>query len=225
MTNKTAKAEQLIEKARMIVKPINPENYVVGSTKPTGSASIDPRKAGKLNDVRGLIKADEQTAVIANEAVGAVHCCVANGCGKVTKSELSVATPEAAVHQFAVKLQKSDQAEEEHYVLGVVLEPETVDSQGDIYSADEIRKSAHLFMQDFGNIGLQHEGHINDKAKILESYVAPAQFILNDQIIKKGTWMLGARILDDDLWQAIKKGEITGWSIGGSAVRTQVETQ
>jgi hypothetical protein len=121
-----------------------------------------------------------------------------------------------------VRLTKSSAPEEEHYVLGVVLEPETEDSQKDIYSEDEIRKSAHMYMEKHMHIGLQHNGHVDDRVKILESYVAPCDFQLNDQQIKKGTWLLGARILDDELWASIKKGDITGWSIGGSAVRTEV---
>ena len=35
-------------------------------------------------------------------------------------------------------------------VLGIVLEPEVVDAQGDIYTAEEIRAAAHRFMEDFG---------------------------------------------------------------------------
>ena len=121
----------------------------------------------------------------------------------------------------SVKLIKSDQPEEEHYVLGVVLEPEIEDTQRDIYSAEEIRKTAHMFMENFGHIGLQHNGVIDDRAKILESYIAPCDFDLNGQVIQKGTWLLGARILDTDLWEDVKKGSLTGWSMGGSAIRTE----
>ena len=38
-----------------------------------------------------------------------------------------------------MKIKGADPADE-RYVFGVVLEPETVDSQGDIYSEEEIRK-------------------------------------------------------------------------------------
>lgn len=238
--NKAIKnAETVIEKARMVVKPTNPKGYIVGNIQSTGSASMDPKKAGKLNDVRGLKKEDS--------AVETTQVCTYCGSSYSASSETDedratgmildntnltgtdkLPTPDATdgvpveKKAFAVRLQKSMEAEEEHYILGVVLEPEVLDSQGDIYSADEIRKSAHMFMQNFANIGLQHNGHINDKAKILESYIAPTDFSLNEQTIRKGTWLLGARILDDELWQSIKKGEITGWSIGGSANRTPI---
>ncbi|MCA9610234.1 MAG: DNA adenine methylase, partial [Myxococcales bacterium] len=57
---------------------------------------------------------------------------------------------------------------DERYVLGVVLEPETVDAQGDVYSADEVRKAAHRFMEEYQGLGLQHELRVNDQVKILE---------------------------------------------------------
>lgn len=116
-----------------------------------------------------------------------------------------------------IRIFKTD---EERFVLGIVLEPETKDSQGDIYSEDEVRKAAHGFMADFQNIGLMHRTIINGKAQILESYVAPAAFSIGDQEVKKGTWMFGVRVSDDDLWSEVQSEELTGFSIGGSAVRT-----
>jgi len=108
---------------------------------------------------------------------------------------------------------------EERYVLGVVLEPETVDAQNDIYSAAEVREAAHRFMQEYQNVGLMHRGFVNGKVKILESYVAPVAFELDGAPVKKGTWLLAVRVLDDELWSQIKASELTGLSIGGSAVR------
>jgi len=108
---------------------------------------------------------------------------------------------------------------EERFVLGVVLEPETKDSQGDIYSADEVRKAAHGFMEKFQNVGLQHRKLVNGKVRILESFVAPADHKLGKAAVKKGTWLLGVRVVDDALWFAVKSGKLTGFSIGGSAIR------
>ncbi len=110
--------------------------------------------------------------------------------------------------------------EEERFVLGIVLEPEVKDSQGDIYSAEEVRKAAHDYMANFQNIGLMHQTIINGKAQILESYLAPATFKIDGQSVKKGTWLFGVRVTDDDVWTECKEGGLTGFSIGGSAVRT-----
>ena len=109
---------------------------------------------------------------------------------------------------------------EERYVLGIVLEPETVDAQKDIYSAKEIHAAAHGFMEIFARIGLMHRAFLVGDVKILESYLAPVTFDLDSTRIKKGTWLLAVRIASDDLWQKVKRGTITGFSIGGSAART-----
>lgn len=109
---------------------------------------------------------------------------------------------------------------EERIVFGIVLEPDTVDSQNDIYNAKEVEKAAHIFMEEHRNIGLQHKAMVNDKVKILESYISPVDFTIEGQLVKQGTWLLKERILDDELWASIKSGDITGYSIGGTGVRT-----
>lgn len=108
---------------------------------------------------------------------------------------------------------------EERVVYGIVLEPDGVDAQNDTISADEIYQAAHKFMEDYGNVGLQHQTFINGKARILQSYIAPVDFALGDQLVKKGTWLMAMRVIDDDIWTAVKSGVITGFSIGGSAIR------
>lgn len=108
---------------------------------------------------------------------------------------------------------------DEHYVLGIVLEPDVVDAQKDIYSADEVRDAAHKYMAEFQNRGLMHKEIVNGKVDLLESYLSPADFTLGDQHVKKGTWVMAVRVKDAKLWQACKGGELTGFSIGGSANR------
>lgn len=108
---------------------------------------------------------------------------------------------------------------EERYVLGIVLEPETVDGQRDVYSADEVRKTAHKYLADYRVIGLQHEGSITEKVDILESYLAPVDFMIGNESVKKGSWLLGVRVNDDEIWNAVKRGDLTGYSIGGHANR------
>jgi len=110
-------------------------------------------------------------------------------------------------------------APEERFVLGIVLEPETVDSQKDIYSAEEVRQAAHKFMEEFGNVGLMHKVNVNGKVKILETYLTPCDCTIGKQDVKEGTWMLAVRVVDDELWKAVKSGDLAGFSIGGSAIR------
>lgn len=122
----------------------------------------------------------------------------------------------------SLKVAKAGTAGDERYVLGIVLEPDIVDAQKDTYSADEIRQAEHKFMDEYRNMGLMHKDLVNEQVRILESYLAPVDFDLNGVSIKKGTWLMAVRVLDDTLWDAVKKGKLTGYSIGGSALRKPV---
>jgi hypothetical protein len=121
--------------------------------------------------------------------------------GKITKS-------------FRVPIMKSDR----QIVYGIVSEPGVIDLQGDRLSESEIRKACHSFMQTSQQINKEHEGPA--KADIIESYIAPTDFSCNGQKVRKGSWVLGVKVHDPGIWQAIKKGEITGFSIAGQGERT-----
>jgi DNA adenine methylase len=122
------------------------------------------------------------------------------------------------------KLLKAEEDGDERFVLGEVLVPEDVDAQKDIYSAAEVRKAAHLWMEEYGGLGLQHSVRVDDRVKVLETYVAPADFELEGEKVKKGTWLMAVRILDDAIWADVKAGRLTGFSIGGSARRQRAAT-
>lgn len=126
---------------------------------------------------------------------------------------------------YLSKKDESNPTREEMFVYGIVLEPDTVDAQQDRYSADEIRKAAHGYMEFHRNRGDQHSTLVNDKVVILESHIERSpDFTMTDSTgktrqVKQGTWLLGYGIRDAELWGMVKRGERTGFSIGGSAVR------
>ena len=130
-----------------------------------------------------------------------------------------VEAADAATFAKSIPLIKGVDPDDERYVLGVVLEPEVIDAQGDIYSPEEIRQAAHRFMEEFGGLGLMHRMRVNGQVKVLESYVSPVDFTVGEVSVRKGTWLLAVRILSDALWEQVKSGELTGFSIGGSARR------
>ena len=121
-----------------------------------------------------------------------------------------------------IRLIKVDEAEE-RIVFGVVLEPNEVDAQNDTISEEEIRQAAHKFMEDFGNLGLQHKEIVNGKLVLLETFIAPVPFEIDGEKVKKGSWLFKERVVDNALWAAVKKGDFTGFSIGGSAIRKPIE--
>lgn len=122
------------------------------------------------------------------------------------------------VKEYYATILKAD--EERQIVYGVVLEPDTPDSQGDVISADEIEKAAHRFLVKSRVIGLRHSKKA--PAEVVESYIAPDDFEMGGQRVKKGSWMLGVHITDSGLWSAIKQGEYQSFSVGGFGTREEI---
>lgn len=106
-------------------------------------------------------------------------------------------------------------------VFGIVLEPDEVDAQKDTISAEEIEQAAHRWLAKYQDKGLMHERLVNSKIELYESYIAPSGLTIGGKKVKKGTWLLMYHVLDNDLWQKIKSGELTGFSMGGFARRVK----
>jgi hypothetical protein len=133
---------------------------------------------------------------------------------------------DAVVKQYIVPLEKADDgAEQKRITYGVVLEPDIEDLQGDIVSADDIEKAAHDWMANSRAAGLMHKDLIPG-AKVVESYTAPADLDFETptgvERVKKGSWVLAMQ-WPTSIWKRITSGELTGYSVGGSGVRRDIE--
>ncbi|SFM29016.1 Putative phage serine protease XkdF [Gracilibacillus orientalis] len=114
-----------------------------------------------------------------------------------------------------VKLFINKDDEDQQLVYGVVYEPDVEDSHEDFMTAPEIEKAAHGFMKDARNIDKQHDFE-SGVGEVVESYIAPAEFQLGEETITKGSWVLVTKA-SDEVWEEVKKGEITGYSMAGTA--------
>ncbi len=126
--------------------------------------------------------------------------------------------------QKQVQISKID--DDKRIVKGVVYQPDVADAHDDQMDEVEIEKAAHLFMekQHTYNIDKQHDLEA-DKGFIIESYIAPCDMTLGDQQIVKGSWVAAVKVTDDDTWESIKKGEITGFSMWGVGKREEIEEE
>lgn len=126
--------------------------------------------------------------------------------------------------QKDIRITKADKARQ--IVYGVVYEPDVEDAHEDTMTTDEIEKAAHGFMerQNTYNIDKQHDLDA-DKGYVVESYIAPVDMQLGDQEIKKGSWVAGVKVTDNDTWELIEKGEISGFSMFGTGKREEVEEE
>lgn len=102
-----------------------------------------------------------------------------------------------------------------HYVTGIVYEPMAEDSDGNYMTEKEITKAAYYFAKNSGQVDIQHSFKPFEGGTVVESWIAKADFAIDGEQIKKGTWLMTVEVADADIWASIEKGEITGFSMGG----------
>ena len=112
-------------------------------------------------------------------------------------------------------------------VYGVVSEPDSVDDEGDVMSAETIEEAAHAFLQKHRLLSDSHQRDakgtlIQADAEIVESFVAPTDYEVAGETIKKGSWVMAVKINSPELWYAVSSGEYDAFSIGGTGYRTPI---
>lgn len=118
-------------------------------------------------------------------------------------------------YQKEFTIQKMD--DDQKILYGIVYVPDEVDSQGDFASADDIQKMAYLFMKEArtNNVDRQHN-FVPGDGFVAESWLLKE----NDSVfpdIPSGAWAVAIQIENEDTWQKIKSGEISGLSMAGTA--------
>lgn len=124
-------------------------------------------------------------------------------------------TKEDCTYEFQVEFAKTD--EDKRLVYGIVLAPNDIDTQDDMIFPEEIEKAAHDFLQNSRVVGTDHE--LVADSEVVESYIVPEDTVLEEQEVQKGTWVIVSKVHSDELWQQIKDGYYTGYSIGGTGTR------
>jgi hypothetical protein len=112
-------------------------------------------------------------------------------------------------------------SEERRLVYGEVYAPWQVDTDGEAMLPEDIEKMAH----DFLSSGRVHKIDVQHNLKesgciVVESFIArkndPDGFL-------EGAWVLGTKIIPDDIWEMVKKGEINGYSFYGPVTQVSVQ--
>lgn len=105
-------------------------------------------------------------------------------------------------------------------VGGVVYEPDEIDTQGDYADAKEIEKAMYRFMEKYATdtkrIRISHKGK-KMFFPIVESFIPEHDTIKGDKPLKAGSWWLEIKVTDPKIWDAIEKGTLSGFSMGGKA--------
>jgi len=99
-------------------------------------------------------------------------------------------------------------------------EPVT-DTQGDVIGPDELTKAVNDFMLEDRVGKVMHEG--DRTGTIVHSFPITKEIAsaLGIQTDREG-WAVGYYVADDEVWERVKDGDFTGFSIGGEAQRIPI---
>lgn len=119
-------------------------------------------------------------------------------------------------------------------VYGVVLEPNSFDSQEDFMLPHHVERTAHGYLKkairgQSSVAKLQHraQGFHKTQPSIVpvESFIAPVDFSYDGmEMIKAGSWVICMHVEDAALWQRFLDGEFQAFSVGGTGVRQSLHT-
>lgn len=117
----------------------------------------------------------------------------------------------------------------DRFILGVAYQagpdPDIrrgADGGRDFFNPRELELAAWQYLRKGRQVGLQHVDGSLGHAEIVESYIWRSEDPWRDTdgaiIAKQGDWLLGA-ICDEPTFEAVQRGEFTGWSPQGAARR------
>lgn len=135
----------------------------------------------------------------------------------VTVSEPDTHTKTNPVELF-VSIAKIDT--DRQIVTGIVLEPGEVDAQNDTVSDEVIERASINFLSRYNSetqLGFMHKVFGEIGLQLAASWVALSDQKLGGKNVKRGSWLMSVKVVDPKLWARVKKGEFTGFSIGGVA--------
>lgn len=114
---------------------------------------------------------------------------------------------------------EADEDSPERKVWAAVLEPETVDKQGDLIPRPEIEQAAHMYLKHYRKVDEDHN-LLDGSGVPVESYIirdGPEEFETpagEAKTYPAGTWIMGVE-LEKEAWERVQAGELSGFSIYG----------
>ena len=99
-----------------------------------------------------------------------------------------------------------------------------VDWQQDAIDTEDLEKAAYEYVAEFGTAGEMHQR--GGVGRVIESIVFTKEKAdalgIPQNLLPQG-WWIGFKIEDDEVWQKIKSGEYSMFSIEGKAIREPME--
>ncbi len=138
-------------------------------------------------------------------------------------------TPGAEVLKGRFRIQKSDNEKMQAFGWASVSIEENgeqlEDWQGDMIDPDDLEQAAYEFVQFYGNGGEMHQEDRRIVAKLIESVVFTEEKMkllgIPAGALPVG-WWIGFQVQDEDVWEKVKDGTYSMFSIEGEAERIEV---
>lgn len=113
------------------------------------------------------------------------------------------------------KIRKKD--DDKKIVYGIVYSPDEEDAQGHCSTADEIHKACYNFMKNARTkqVDKQHDLNTNQDCYVGENWIVKEGDALFANEVD--AWATAIKVENEEIWDQIKKGEITGISMYGTA--------
>ena len=128
----------------------------------------------------------------------------------------------AVVRKFDVAICKSDA--DRQVVYGEVYAPNSVDTHGDMMLKEDVEVMCHKFLRHrflSSTVDTEHDNFPNGSFPI-ESFIAQKN---DPRGFTEGAWVLGVKVVDQNLWSRIKSGELSGFSFEGRAKKAKAKVE
>jgi len=125
-------------------------------------------------------------------------------------------------------------------ITGIVLQPNIADGQNQVANEQEIDEACLLWNEAFEHLTIQHRDKtgalidleeltnpdtfkncFDQDFEILSSFTTDSQSVLNGESIPTGSWLLTLKVLNPKIFQLIREGKLTGYSIGGLGIKNK----
>jgi len=108
-------------------------------------------------------------------------------------------------------LVRADEEGFERLVMAEVMVPDIPNVYGDVYTREAIRDFCHEYARQGYGVDVNHD---QLDVRDVDVYVCET-FIVRpgDPDFIEGSWVVGMKIISDDLWAKVLSGEINGYSI------------
>lgn len=96
-------------------------------------------------------------------------------------------------------------------VYAEVLIPDVPNVFGDFHTKEMVRDFAYGFMSEGFGLDVNHDNVVRADLSVVESFIARK----DDPDFIEGSWVVGVYVGDDEVWQMVRNGDITGFSWEG----------